>query len=188
MNTTIQTTRFGEIEIDEAEHLISFEDGVIGFPTLKKYVLIESNTVPLILWLQSTEAADIAFPVSEPWFFRRDHKTAMNDSDKHTLKYQDTDRLKVFVILTIPTDMTKMTANLKAPVVLNITKATGAQVILQDKTLEVRTPAFEALSRALSNLIPVQSTNEVEETAEDSWTAVNVRGREASVEALSVVR
>jgi len=50
----------------------------------------------------------------------------------------------------------------------------------------VRTPAHEHLSRALSSLTVSQDfaqVEEVEEAIEETWSVVNVRGHEASVEA-----
>jgi len=175
MNHIIKTTRFGEIEISE-DHLINFVDGIIGFPQLKRYVLIESNIIPLIWWLQSMDAPEVAFPVAEPYFFKRDYKVVMTDADRHCLQYEVTDRLKVLNILTIPTEMARMTVNLKAPVVIDIQKATGTQVIMQDKTLEVRTPAWEKFNIAMSSFAIEQSVDDV--GTSESFNAVNVRREE----------
>lgn len=183
---TIETTRFGTVAITE-EHIIRFADGIIGFPQLQEYVLIESPAMPLVLWLQSVQADEIAFPVAEPWFFKRDYKLAINEADKHSLGYVEGERLKNFAILTIPEDMTKMTVNLRAPIVLDLERSTGTQVVLQDKTLEVRTPAFEAFSKAMSNFNVTQSAmmND-DESDTDVWTAINVRSSGISNEVISV--
>lgn len=175
---SIETTRFGTVAITE-EHVIRFEDGIIGFPALKEYVLIESPAMPLVLWLQAVGNAEIAFPVAEPWFFKRDYKIAMNEADKHTLRYTEGDALKTFLILTIPEDMSKMTVNMRAPLVLNINQSTGTQAVLQDKTLEVRSPAHEAFSKALSQLTLTQSTADFDDDNDTVWNPVNVRGASA---------
>ena len=59
------TRLFGEIEIDESK-IITFEDGIIGFPDMKKFTLIfdeEKEGRPSISWLQSMDEPEIAFPV-----------------------------------------------------------------------------------------------------------------------------
>jgi flagellar assembly factor FliW len=173
---TINTTRFGEISILE-EHLIQFKDGMIGFPKLKQYVLVESPAMPLILWLQSVDEGDIAFPMIEPYFFKKDYRVNLNDADKHSLGYKEKDSTKILVVMTIPEDMAQMTVNMKAPVVLDINQGSGTQIILQDKLLGVRTPAHETFSRVLSSFTIEQS---ISDNTEDSWSAVNVRAKKES--------
>lgn len=150
-NKTIQTSRFGDIEIQD-DLIVHFSDGIIGFSVLKDYVLIESPQMPLVLWLQSVDAPEIAFPVTEPYFFKRDYKAPMTEADKFSLKFADGDTLKLFVIMTIPPDMSRMTVNMKAPLVVDVLKSTGTQLVLQDKTLEVKTPAYEAFQDAMSKI------------------------------------
>lgn len=172
---SIETTRFGKVAVTD-EHVIRFEDGIIGFPSLKEYVLIESPAMPLVLWLQAVGNPEIAFPVAEPWFFKRDYKIVMNDADKHTLRFSEGDPLKTFLILTIPEDMNRMTVNMRAPIILNINQSTGTQAVLQDKTLEVRTPAHESFTKALSQLTLTQSAVDFDDDADQVWSPVNVRG------------
>lgn len=170
----IETTRFGLIEVNE-DHVIHFKDGMIGFPKLKEYTLIESTAMPLILWLQSLAEPDVAFPLVEPFFFKKDFKVNMTDADKHSLRFSEGDRLKLLVVMTIPENMVHMTVNMKAPIVIDINQATAAQVILQDRTLEVRTQAHEGFNRALSTFTIEQSTDDVVAVADDRFNAVNVR-------------
>ncbi len=170
----IETTRFGHVEYVE-DQVIHFTDGMVGFPRLKNYVLVESPSMPLILWLQSVESADIAFPIIEPWFFRRDYKAPLGDADKISLAHDENDRLKIFTVLTIPDDMTRMTVNLRAPVVINVSKSTAAQMILQDKSLEIRTPAHEGFNKAMSSFLQTRTVS-VPEASTDAWVAVDFKG------------
>jgi len=172
----IQTTRFGTIEAGE-ECVIHFRDGMVGFSNLKNYVLIESASMPLILWLQSLEDIKVAFPVIEPWFFKRDYNPHLTEADKACMKLETADKTKMFVVLTIPQEMANMTANLKAPIVINANKGLGTQLVLQEKTYEVRVPAHDAFNQALSNLPINQSASDVAEEEEvEVWTAVEYRG------------
>lgn len=188
---TIQTTRFGEIPVT-GEHLIRFRDGMIGFPHLKEYVLIESSSMPVLLWLQSTENPAVAFPVIEPWFFRQDYKPSASESEKIALELDGQDRTKLFVVLTIPPEMTNMTVNLKAPVIINLDKGTAVQIILSDKAFEVRVPAYDAFSQAIANYSLHQSAESdlgekpEANTEEDSWAPVAVKGGRSPVASLDV--
>jgi flagellar assembly factor FliW len=177
----VKTKRFGIIEADD-EHFIHFRDGMVGMSALKKYILVESPSFPLILWLQSCEDAGIAFPVVEPYFFKRDYKVQMTDADKASLKFQEGDRIKHFVVLTIPENLEGMTVNMKAPVAINLEKGTGAQVILQEKTYEVRHPAYNDFVEAI-RAISDESTDEVRENIEENWSPVSISRSRAEVSA-----
>ena len=50
----LNTKLFGKIEIDETR-IIHFEDGIIGFPDMKRFLLIhdEESDNHFISWLQS---------------------------------------------------------------------------------------------------------------------------------------
>ena len=62
----INTTQFGEIEVDE-EHIFIFDEGVLGFEDLREFVLIaEEETIPF-KWLISVESPEIGFPLLSPW-------------------------------------------------------------------------------------------------------------------------
>ncbi len=168
----IETTRFGKISIDN-DHVLEFKDGMIGFHTLKKYVLVESPAMPLVMWLQSVNEPDVAFPLIEPWFFKKDFKNQLTDADKHSLNFKQGHALKVLVVMTIPEDFEKMTVNLKAPVVINLSNGLAAQGIIQDKTLEVRVPAYEKFNEAVATLsVSSQSENQAEQNNNEDWSQV----------------
>jgi flagellar assembly factor FliW len=172
-NMKIETLRFGTINYSD-EHIIHFRDGVIGLSKLKDYILVESPGFPLILWLQSIQDHNVAFPLIEPYFFTRDYKATMTDADRLSLDLNEGSRSKIMVIMTIPKDYESMTVNMKAPIVFNMDKSLGTQVVLQDKTHLVRTPAFEGFNRAMNS----QNPKIVQEIAND-WNPVRL-GNEAA--------
>ncbi|MBS1983860.1 MAG: flagellar assembly protein FliW [Bdellovibrionales bacterium] len=174
---TIATTRFGDVEVT-AEHFIEFRDGMIGFPHLKQYVLVESTSMPLLMWLQSTENPAVAFPVMEPWFFRKDYAPNLGEPERLCIKLEPNERSKMFVVLTIPPEMTRMTVNMKAPVVINLDQGRAVQMVLADKNFEVRVPAHESFSKAIASFTLSQPTERdipAVATEGDNWTAVNVK-------------
>lgn len=176
----IKTTRFGEIEVAD-ENIVNFRDGMIGFSKLKRYFLVESQSMPLIIWMQSVDAPEVAFPLVEPWFFKKDYKPNLTEADRAALGLDAGDRTKLFVVLTIPEDMTKMTANMKAPVVVDIEKGSATQLVLQEKAYEVRTPVHEAFNRALANLAIEQSASSSDSSQDEAWSAVDVKGTAPAV-------
>lgn len=141
----VETSRFGEIEVNE-EDVISFPEGMLGFSKINKYVLVERDDDSLFLWLQALKKPTVAFPLLEPQIFEMKYKVELADDDRKILDMDDLKDAKVFAIVTIPSDPTKMTANLKAPIVLNVANRKARQVILMED-YAIRQPVFADLQR-----------------------------------------
>lgn len=147
----IQTSRFGPVSL-QTEDVIDFPEGILGFNDLRKFVLLDDPNDEIFAWLQSCEIPQIAFPVLEPELFAQNYQLTLTKHDLESLGLQTQEKIRAFAIITIPDEPTQMTANLKAPVVINIEKRTARQIVLQDNNLAIREPIFAKLqSRVVSN-------------------------------------
>jgi flagellar assembly factor FliW len=147
----IQTTRFGAVQL-QSEDIIDFPEGILGFNDLRKFVLLDDPNDEIFAWLQSCEVPQIAFPVLEPELFTTNYQVLLTKHDLESLGLQKQEKTRAFSIITIPDDATQMTANLKAPVVINIEKRQARQIVLQDNNLAIREPIFAKLqSRVVQN-------------------------------------
>ncbi|MDE6419335.1 MAG: flagellar assembly protein FliW, partial [Lachnospiraceae bacterium] len=57
----------------------------------------------------------------------------------------DDDQLLVLVTLTVPRDLTKMTVNLKAPIVVNAAKKKACQIVAEGDEYVVKYPIYDIL-------------------------------------------
>lgn len=149
----IQTSRFGAVTL-QSEDIIEFPEGILGFNDLRKFVLLDDPNDEIFAWLQSCEVSQIAFPVLEPELFAGTYQVSLTKHDLESLgmPVSPTPRIRSFSIITIPEDPTQMTANLKAPIVINIEKRVARQIVLQDNNLAIREPIFQKLqSRVVQN-------------------------------------
>jgi flagellar assembly factor FliW len=136
----VRSTRFGEVEVPR-EMVINFPQGMIGFPALRRYVLIRHREGSPFHWLQALESEDLAFVVVNPLLFDPGYKLTLGGAESRLLAADDPSQLQVWVVVTIPAGHPdKMTANLKAPVVINSANRQAAQVILEDPRYTVRHP------------------------------------------------
>jgi len=142
----ISTSRFGQVELKQ-EDVLNFPEGLLGFADLRKFVLLDDPNDEIFAWLQSCEAAQIAFPVLEPELFAANYKANLTKGDMEALKMTAQDKARYFSIVTIPDDPTQMTANLKAPVVINVAEKIARQCVLQDNNLAIREPIFAKLQQ-----------------------------------------
>lgn len=142
----IQTSRFGAVELTE-EDVVQFPEGLIGFNTLHRYVLLDDPNDDIFAWLQSCDDPGIAFPVLEPELFAAGYKVALTKHDLDSLSLESMAGSRVFAIVTIPEDPRQMTANLKAPLIFNVAKKMARQCVLQDSKLNIREPIFSQLQQ-----------------------------------------
>lgn len=147
----IQTSRFGQVQLTN-DDILTFPEGLLGFQDLKKFVLLDDPNDDIFAWLQSCESPAIAFPVLEPELFAKNYKINLNRTDLEALGMQNASRARAFCIVTIPDDPTQMTANMKAPVVINAENKRARQCVLQDNNLAIREPIFTKLqARVVAN-------------------------------------
>lgn len=147
----IQTSRFGQVQLNN-EDVITFSEGLLGFQDLRTFVLLDDPNDDIFAWLQSCESPAIAFPVLEPELFSENYKVNLSKSDLEILQMPNSSRARAFCIVTIPDDPTQMTANMKAPIVVNIDKKRARQCVLQDNSLAIREQIFTKLqARVVAN-------------------------------------
>ncbi len=149
----IETGRFGQLTIGD-EEVITFHQGILGFTDAKRFCLVDPGDDTLILWLQSLDQPSVAFPVLEPKIFRPDFTARLSAAELRELRLDNMNQSAVFCILTIGDDVTQMTANMKAPVVLNLREQVGRQVVLQENDYGIKHPVFKELR---THIITLQS-------------------------------
>jgi flagellar assembly factor FliW len=172
----VQTGRFGQIEISTDE-IISIPSGILGFPEEQSYCLVDAGDDTLILWLQSLTNPHLAFPVLEPRVFKTDYVVRLSASELRELRLDSIKDASVFTILTIPGNLTEMTANLKAPLVINTKSKIAKQVVLQENDQPIKHPMFTELRTHLMGLRAVATGGASQEKSALSVTGLPLSTR-----------
>jgi flagellar assembly factor FliW len=133
----IQTRRFGELEIDETT-IISFPNGVLGFPSDKRYVLLDPKRESALKWLQAVENPELAFVVTDPLLFKPDYQVRVFQADLQDIEVENASEVAQLVIVTVPRDPGKMTANLKGPILVNLKNRKAKQIVLDDAEYDLK--------------------------------------------------
>lgn len=143
-----QTRRFGPIEVTKHRE-IRFKDGIPGLECMRKSILIKIEKTLPFYWLQSLEDGEVSLPVISPAAIDENYAPSVEESALEELELDRDEDLLVVVVAVIPEDVAKMTANMAAPILINIEKNIGKQVILDNPAWQVRRPIYEALCRKL---------------------------------------
>jgi len=130
------TTRFGEVELRE-DRLISFPQGLFGFRECTQFGLARLPNVdstPLML-LQCTNQPGIAFLVADPSQLGLElEKSDIAEALEGTKMPEGDTQILTILTLYDQGDSYYLTANLKAPVLVDTHNLTGMQFILSNKT------------------------------------------------------
>lgn len=143
----IQTKIFGEITIDD-DKIIHFPSGIIGFPDLTEFALVhdEEKGAGSIHWLQSMQEPAFALPVMDPLLVMPDYNPEVDDELLKNIGELVPEELLVLVTVTVPSDLTKMTVNLRGPIVINAAEKKACQVIVEGDSYAVKFPIYDILN------------------------------------------
>jgi len=131
----IETTRFGTVEID-GSRVITFKEGLLGFPEHRRFALIQTTEEAVFLWLQSVDDPALAFVVCDPLIFVPDYQVQIRADDVRALELEDLTDCRVLVIVNkVDGDLT---ANLLGPLVIGAHSLLAKQLVLSDKRYSTR--------------------------------------------------
>lgn len=138
----IETKRFGSMEIEE-KNIIEIVGGVLGFEQYSKYVIIDHDVETPYKWLQSVDEPELAFVIIDPFIFLSDYQFDLSESEIKLLDLTKSEEILVVVILVVPEDPKKMSANLKAPIILNQLNRKGKQIVLNNEGYPIKYFLFQ---------------------------------------------
>jgi flagellar assembly factor FliW len=113
------------------EDVITFPDGLPGFETCRRFVMMSyEGTLPIVC-LRGLEASSPAFVTVDPARVLANYRLDLGPSDCRRLDAREGDTLVWLAIITVGSDQAA-TVNLRAPIVINPRLMIGFQVMPQD--------------------------------------------------------
>jgi flagellar assembly factor FliW len=141
----IVTRDYGTVDIDESS-VIRFDDGIIGFEGYHDYVLLDdSSGESPFRCLQSLEESSLAFILLDPFAVKPDYEISLDDGVTAELEIAGGEDVVILAIVVVPEDITKMSFNLKAPIVVNGRLRKGVQYIVDSNEYKVRHSVMEEI-------------------------------------------
>jgi flagellar assembly factor FliW len=113
---------------------IRFDEGIIGVPQARRFQLLERPGSRLRL-LRSVDLDGFALPVVDPRLAEPGYSPTFQPRLSEALSL-DTEHWLILAVVTLGEN--GATANLRAPIVINVERRVGAQIILDDKSLPLR--------------------------------------------------
>ncbi len=144
----IETQRFGTLQVDEQE-LFLFPQGLIGLETLRQWILVADPKNPAVAWLQSASRGDRALAMISPRMFVSNYRVHVPRRSLEVLQLRNDHR--TYVLTTLAGKRGAVTTNLRAPVIVNLDRRLGCQVVTGDDqpvqhALPAAAPVFKRLA------------------------------------------
>ena len=141
-----KSEHFGEIEVS-ADEFFTAVVPVPGFHDSNQYFFIEREKIAPFKWLQSSDDESLTFVVVEPNKFFHDFKPKFGIFDLKEIGLAPQDEPLIMAIVVLPEDLTKMTANLRGPLIMNPKKRLFKQVFIETDRWSVRESIVEGIKR-----------------------------------------
>jgi flagellar assembly factor FliW len=125
----VNTTRFGQMEVTQ-EQIVLFPQGLIGFETCRHWVILPDSANADVAWLQSISQGQVALPIMSPRKLVRDYRVNVSRRQLSAVTMHASDR--VFVLTVISKTGKTLTTNLRSPLIINMTRRLGCQVVTDD--------------------------------------------------------
>jgi len=135
----ISTKLFGEITILQ-DKIINFEMGIPGFPEETDFILIhdEENESSPFCFLQSVNNTDLAFTLIDILSIIPSYKPIISKEEMLSIGESEKDGFYVYCIVNITSNIEELTANLKAPIIINAKTNVGRQAIADNKEFDIK--------------------------------------------------
>lgn len=137
----IKTRYLGDVEIEEKQ-VIHFPGGLPAFEDHKKYVFLPFDDSGIFFYMQSIDNTELCLVVCDPFRFFPDYEIDLGEQECQLLEITEPGDIAMFAILTIPENFQETTANLLAPLVVNVSVNLGLQFIPSISDKSTKHPIF----------------------------------------------
>ncbi|MCF0147956.1 MAG: flagellar assembly protein FliW [Clostridium sp.] len=126
----------------EVDEIITFEKGVPGFQDLKSFIIKEVGEDSPFSILQSIEDKEIGFILISPFLVNDKYEIDLSKEIINNLKIESPDEVLLYSIVTLSSNMKEITANLKAPIIINLNTKKAEQYIIDKDTYKIKEKIF----------------------------------------------
>ena len=120
--------------------IITFDEGMIGMPHLRRMVLVNQNDIAPFLWLASLDDPEVAFLVLEPSGYFADYAPPIPADTHRRINLAGEERPLVLLLVTLLAAWQQSTINLRAPIVIAPQAMRGVQMILTGSPYSLTEP------------------------------------------------
>lgn len=138
----IETKHLGAVTIEE-EDITRFPQGIPAFEDERDFVFLPFDDSGSLFIMQSVQHAHIAFITADPFVFFPDYELEVPDAVTEQLHIENPEQVLVYVTLTLANTLEDSTANLQAPLIINVEQKLGKQWPMAQSPYETKHLLFQ---------------------------------------------
>ena len=128
----IHNSFFGDLNVTDAQ-ILTFEEGLLGFPDCRKFALFDLQAYPPFVGMQSLDDAHVGFVLVDPRLFVDGYEPDIADGELQKLEITSLADAQIYSIVVLHSDVKKVTANLYGPILVNWRKKVAGQCVLSNE-------------------------------------------------------
>lgn len=119
---------------------VLFKNGIPGLEEYKNYILEKNEELAPFNVLQSKDNEGLGLVVISPFEVMPDYEINLSDSTLKNLHIEEPNEVLLCTTVTLSSDLDNITTNLRAPIVINIKKGLGEQIIVDNDKYKIKHP------------------------------------------------
>lgn len=135
----IETKYHGTVDYEEKD-IITFKNGLPGFEEFHKFIMFPIEDNPYFKILQAIKSPEIGLVTVNPFDFIEEYEVDLSEDLQVVLQVEKPEEVMILNTVTLSSQVSKITTNLKAPIVININKRLGEQIILDNEKYSIKHP------------------------------------------------
>jgi len=122
---------------------IIFNKGMLGLQEYKEFDLVDLEGLEPYKMLKSTKNNEIGLVIGSPFEVDLEYEVKIPEETLKSLEISSEEDVLIYTTINVNSDISKITTNLRAPIIINIKKALGEQIILNNEIYKIKHPIFK---------------------------------------------
>ncbi|PRR82835.1 flagellar assembly protein FliW [Clostridium vincentii] len=122
---------------------ITFNKGILGLQEYKEFDLVDLEGLEPYKMLKSVEDKEIGLVVGSPFEMDLGYEAKIPKETLEHLQISSQEDVLIFTTINVNSDVSKITTNLRAPIIINVKKSLGEQIILNNEIYKIKHPMYK---------------------------------------------
>jgi len=122
---------------------ITFNKGMLGLQECKEFDLVDLEGLEPYKMLKSTKDKEIGLVIGSPFEVDLEYEVKIPEETLDNLQISSREDVLIYATINVNSDISKITTNLRAPIIINTKTALGEQIILNNEIYKIKHPIFK---------------------------------------------
>ena len=130
------------------ENVFRFPEGLLGFQHIKEYVFILNDKVKPFMFMHALDGSDMCFVCVESFMICPTYQIKLPDGLVSALEIETQEDVLLLNLVTVRQKIEDISANMVSPIVINIKKRLGRQMIVENSEFQMRYKIWDAIAKS----------------------------------------